>query len=1596
VGAPTINRSEQQEIRGRVARGVLALASAAIVSGIGLLSATSTGHHLATPRLPPLFHLATADSDSTVLEVRSGPGPDSSAIDSSSVALTDSAAADTLTPHPFAPRARPDRPSASIFPRGKRPLGIGMSSAWRHEVVLDTLTGLYRIRERVGEFDVRHPVELDLESYRSARVARGLQSNWATLVEQRARQSQRRNRGGLGFNIVVPGGRSSAFTTIFGKPEVDLRVSGQADIRAGFNYRKSDQQVSLSGSPTQIDPEFKQDLRLGITGSIGDKMRIDVNYDTNNQFDFQNQLKLQYTGYEDEIIQSIEAGNVFLQTPSTLIRGGQSLFGIKSELQLGGVHLTTVMSQQEGQSNTLNIEGGSEATAFDLKPTDYDESKHFYLGYYFRNRWEPAMANPPNLTVAHGFTRLNEIEVWRFELTSPEDENVREIVAMVDLGEDETILDLANEYTSATVNDLPRNERDQYTETDIEILHDIATPPNSYLTLQKGLDETDFQTGRFKRLARGRDYVVDEVLGYISLNQRLQDNHAISVAYRYVANGQVFQVGDFSTDGLGSEQRLVQKLLRPAQPRQPSLSADPPFNPATWYLEMKNIYPLGARGVNPNEFELDIDYEPPGRTPTNRLPGVGEPQTIIQLLGLDRLNEDGADRPDNLFDYLPGFTIEPSKGILIYPYLEPFGTRLEDLIEESPASEADKDQFRSLYIFDRLYSEKKQNARRDTQHDVYQIRGSFKGSVQDFYDLKAFAGLVPGSVRVTSAGDALTENVDFVVDYQSGTVTITNPSYLTAGRDIDISYEQNSFFNLQKKTLLGARADYDLDERLGLGATVMRLSEKSPVDKFRIGEEPISNTIWGVDGALNLEPRWLTRLVDAIPFINTRAKSSIQVNGEFAQLLPGHTQTTAFDRSRDRLKDDDRDFSKDELGGISFVDDFEGFENTFSMAQPGSWQLASPPDSIGFVDAVGTPGLIADSLRTTWRGAFGWYTVNQNMLDELSGTTTARPDAVRIVLIEEVFPNRDISGELDRTLPTLDAYFNPLERGPYNYSGDVRQFLNNPKAAWGGMTQRLPDGFNDFALKNIEFVEFVFQPFPENQQNDAGRDAKLYVDLGFISEDILPNERLNDEDGLSVTTVSETSLDEWGRLPVLAPDRVVRIDKDNGRSEDLGIDGLSSTGGDYPEIVTEQGHFSAYLQSFDPADPDPRYQAERARALNDPSGDDYHYFGNSRYFDDPSFYPPSLYPNGASFQQRLTRYFAGHELNSFEGQTALAENTSIKRGNSRFPDSEDLNLNSTIDTDDSYFQYELPLSRSVLDSLALPESTGDYVVGEIVNGETGVGTGWYQVRIPVKFFTRQVGSIQDFSQIQSVRIWTTGHEVPVTLRFASFELVGSQWQKSEQVAAERDDTGTPGSGDLAISSINNEENAAVYQSPPGTIISTTRLASGTLQNAREQSLVLRVVDLEPGKQLAIFKAFNQGLDFLKYSNVRMFTHAHGVLADGTDLTELPKDEARSKARIFVRLGANESKPIRNSKAKRSIWAPSTLNLVRSTNSRLRVISAASRRIVCSRGRRTILRRPGPCSPFAEHPLWRGSIRSSSEFEIPLTAPVSSLLTFSKT
>ncbi|HYE97219.1 MAG TPA: cell surface protein SprA [Rubricoccaceae bacterium] len=1463
------------------------------------------------PGLPPapVGSAAAPDTtrrDTTRADSTAALPPDSLAADSLGLAA-DTAATDTLAERYF-PLVPADDPRAPLVERRPRPFLGRPGPYWRYEVELDSTELRYRATERVGEQDVRVPQEADFATFREARLRHTLATTFRDLADQRLRRT-RAGRGGLGITIDLPGGNETAFATIFGRNEVDLRVNGQANIDLGVNYVRNELQQAATGRGGQLNPDFGQELTLGITGTIGDKLRVNVNYDTQNTFEFQNQVSLVYTGYDDDIIQRIEAGNVFLQTPSELIRGGQRLFGLRTDLRFGALSLTAVASQQDAEGSVLSIEGGTQTTPFALAPSQYEDNTHFFLAYHFRNHWDRAHENATTPTPSPGFNRIIAVEVWKHDASVNQQggtsggNTANEIVqatALLDLAEpgpgntvpgapERGVLDGADAYLAAfgPVAPLPDTLLDQYDAAELAALRDSASTVN----LEQAFDlrEGDYESARFRRLAEGRDYDFDPFLGRLSLRQALTENEMIGVAYQYADNdGDVMTVGDFgrgSQSGSTNGDRIVLKLMRGNNPV--------PAN-ASWGLTMRNIYRVGGRGLTPSDFDVQVLYEPTSQTPQRTLPNVSfEQRTLLQVLGLDRLNDDGLPQPDDAFDFRDGYTIDRDNGRIIFPVREPFGDYLRraldtgavlgDSVAVTFSGTTEAEAIRR-FAFDTLYSLKPDVAARlFPSLRNYQIAGQYRSAVQSTYEL-GFA-IVENTVRVTSGQVPLNEGTDYTVNYASGTIQIINERYLTPGQNLRIEYERNQFLSLGSKTLLGLRADYAIGPRAGLGATFMRLSEKPLIDKYRIGEEPLSNAIFGLDGHLDADPRWMTRVLDALPLIQTRAPSHVELRGEFAQLLPGHPETFAFEQERDDLREIGRDFQPDEIDGLSFVDDFEGIENVLQLTQPGSWRLTAAPDGAGPDSLAWTPAIpITDPrLPTNWRGLFTWYTLQPSLYNaggvvEQAGGVTA---ATLPIEVTDLFPNRQVPQGQSNLLTPLDLYFDPTRRGPYNYNRDLATaFANNPRDAWGGMVQRLPEGYTDFtARNNIEFIEFIFTPLGGRNGNEpVSPEGTLYLDLGSISEDILPNRLFNGEDGLLEQPLEPGSADAWGRYPTGQASNTVETDDETGRTEDLGLDGLPSRRANpsgAPYVAAEDSVFAPFVSAL-PAGSRAHYMA-----TEDPSGDDYHYFEEQAFFSDPQRFDDGR----ATVQERFSQFFPGHEGNALDAAQDRPEDA---RANSRYPDSEDLNGNANIDLADTYFRYAIPL-----DPAAIPNSP--YFQDEIVTEE---GQTWYLMRVPVRSDAREaIGGIQDFSLIEAFRIWTTGHDRPATIRFGTLELVGSQWLKSERVGIDEDeetDSPDPDAATLFIETVNNEENRTTYAVPIGAVVSRTRDIGGGLRRNREQALVFRVEGLPEGEQRAIYKPFTTNrLDLTKYSNLRLFVHGEGFRREDS-------------VRVFVRLGANET------------------------------------------------------------------------------------------
>ncbi len=1303
----------------------------------------------------------------------------------------------------------------------------------------------YQIISRIQGLEVQLPSIVNFDTYRELKKEQQKQNIRAKLVEE-AKSQQQDRRGLLDFSINVPGGENSAFSTIFGSNEVNLRVNGSANMNVGASIQKLDDGSLPPDLRTRVDPTFNQNLQLNIQGTIGDKLTIATDWDTERQFDFENRLSIVYKGYEDEIIKSIEMGNVSMATGNSLVKGGSSLFGIKAVSELGPLKVTTVVSQQRGKSNTQSISGGSEERSINLRPADYEDGRHFFIDFYNRQEFQRALANPQQILQPY---QITELKVYVRRTQQELGINTVSAIALLDLGVNFDGTDNEGNPTYS----LPGNNFDGFAQSTL----DAFRPIDSNATNEDfGVTSQEYVDALFEELVEGEDYIVNYSLGYISMRTFINSGDAIAVAYTYSnpANpAEVIQVGELDTQ---NSSRTYLKLIRPGGMTTQDRA---------WPLTMRNIYSLGVSGITQEGFELQI-FDTRNNIPETNLPERGE--TLLADLGLDRQNTDGSIGVDAQIDFT-GVTLDAGAGRIMFPYLEPFGERIANVLTNTPSI---PDSVVEALAFTELYDLKPVDARRSSKNTFYEISGTSSGGVSGNFTLGF--GLVEGSVTVTANGVTLVEGTDYEVDYSFGSLTILNDRYLAAGQEIEVEYENNQFAIIGQKNFTGVRAEYSISDDIKIGSTFFRLKEQPLSDKIRIGNEPINNTILGLDAKANFETPWLTRFIDRIPLLQTRTPSNVNFSGEFAQLRPGVAQTNAVQEAIDR-----GDLFKDEENGLVFIDDFEGAEYTISFSNPTRWNLASAPAAL--------PGILEDQnyfmdlspstiqtpqfrkARADLRSQFSWYTIPRNISVEQSAVTAE----VETVRINDIFQGRVVNQqETDRITP-LDVYYDPSARGQYNYNMGLKDLLDlEPEKTWGGMTAVIPTGQEDLVQNNIEFLEFWVQAVLPNGEDPTGQvpdyDGKIYIDLGTISEDIVPNARLNTEDGFSTTINNLTEDDPSGQprsyIPPTPPVPLGQFSTDQRALEDIGLDGAPNPGTVGAENRDESVLFREFIDEM-------RIQygegsAEFEAIEQDPSNDDYAYYNQNSVRNLP-------------LNQRFWRLLGYHD-----GNTPESGGSDNKTAITLKPDTEGLISASSILQTNSYYQYELDFNPADIDELEVGGLNG-FIVDKIER-DPSYRT-WYLVRVPLKEFTRKYGQIESFQNISHMRVWMSGYKKPFTLRFATFEFVGSQWNKIDNL------TESPSTLDgFEISTINIEENANrvpfPYRQPEGSIRAVNRGAQiQTVQN--EQSLVLSVESLGPGEIHMVKRVYAGNLNLLNYSNLRMFVHGEGF-------------DDRGDAELVIRMG----------------------------------------------------------------------------------------------
>ena len=1283
-------------------------------------------------------------------------------------------------------------------------------------VEYDDTANVYLVGQKIGGRFLTTPMLLSPEEY----------AQWS-LKRQMADFFRKKNAD----NVAAKGKNKFDFSDmhfnlgpaekIFGPGGVRIKTTGTAELKLGGSIQSTDNPSLPVRNRKTTAMDFDEKINLNMTGKVGDKLDMSLNYNTDATFDFDTKnIKLRYEGKEDEIIKLVEAGNVSFPSQNSLITGASNLFGIRTDMQFGRLKLQTVFSQKKSSSTSVSSKGGVQLTPFEIGVADYEENRHFFLSHYFRERYDASMRQLPNLTTGVQITR---VEVWVTNKTGTT-ANTRNIIALADLGESRSARWGGGGSTSAAPANTANGEY-QAMVTD----YAAARQAEQTTTVLDGVPQftggTDYEQLSSARLLSSSEYSVNTALGYLSLRTTLQPDQVLAVAYEYTLGGRTYQVGEFAADHTNTSEALFVKALKNTSnhPQQ--------FN---WPLMMKNVYYLAAQ-VERTKFRLDIKFQSDtAGVWLNYIPEQHVKEVpLLRLLGCDRLDDNNRPNSNGYFDYVEGYTIR--EGRVFLPAVEPFGQTLRQYLTSHGVSQEEADR----YAFPELYDTTRTAAKQMAEKNKYTLSGQYRGSSANVISLGAY-NVPQGSVVVTAGGVTLTEGSDYSVDYSAGEVTILNQSIIDAGTNVNVSLESDNSYGMQRKTMLGLNWQYDLSKALQLGGTLQYLTEQPLTSKVAMGSEPLRNMLWGLNVNWRQESQWLTNMLDRLPFLHCTKPSQLSFTGEFAQLVAGQAGGTQ--------------------SHASYIDDFENAKSGIDVSNPKAWVMSSVPSM--FPEHADR-----DSVTSGFnRALLAWYTIDPLFTYRSSSLTPSHIKSdlqqlsnhyVRAVYVSELYPNRQQSSYsgATSTLSILNLAYYPEERGAYNLTtaltADGR--LRHPQQRWGGMMRRLDT--NDFEAANIDYVEFwLLDPFVyTNRQGDAADyGGDLYINLGEVSEDILRDGKKFAESNMPVDGEGTFTRTAWGKVPQ-QPTQTYAFATTAGarKKQDVGLNGLTD------EEERSQPAYAHFLHGVQVND------SVRAVLNADPANDNYHYFRGRDYDEQRT-----------SILERYKR------INMPQGNSPDSESqtegydTSYKTT----PDVEDINQDYTLNEYERYYQYRVSIRPEDM-------RLGSNHITDIREATVSLRDGtqetvrWYQFRIPINQYDERVGSISDFTSIRFMRMFLTGFRHPIVLRFGSLDLVRGEWRVYQQALSNTASTGT-----IAVSGVNIEENndkqPVNYVLPPG-VSRVTDPSQPQLVEDNEQAMSLTVRNLAPDEAKAVYK--NTTLDLRRYKHLQMFVHANHLINDVTGL-----------------------------------------------------------------------------------------------------------------
>jgi cell surface protein SprA len=788
--------------------------------------------------------------------------------------------------------------------------------------------------------------------------------------------------------------------------------------------------------------------------------------------------------------------------------------------------------------------------------------------------------------------------------------------------------------------------------------------PNDPDTSESNLESYE---GYFTRLDPS-DYFVDRALGYIVMNMALQESEVLAVAYRdsmyHLTHGQFGEYGTLP-DSAGTFKQATIPILKLIKPRNPRPSDE------TWYLEWKNVYSLGGRDIDREGFEVKIYYKPPSGDPQESHNIDGNPRSFLNIFGLDNVDEYGNPNPDNVIDIDPNI-LSLARGELIFPDLTPFNPEGDSPLPDEMRTRAIYDTTLTTYI-------------RQQSKFYIQVKSSKRSPS---YSLGM--NVIEGTEEVLLNGARLQRDKDYNIDYFSGQLTILNEEATNPNANVEINYESQRLMSVDKKSLMGVRAEYNLWEegtnKSFIGGTLLYLNQRTIDRRIRVGRDaPMRNLVWDVNTALQFQTNFITRALDALPLLNVSGPSSVSFEGEIAQVVPNPNTL-----NNESTGDND---------GVAYLDDFEGANRKISL---GVLRSGWGPSSAPIIN-----GTKADLAR---RGLLFWY------------------NPFHQVQIQEIWPDREVTTNFGGTtrIHVLTLVFTPGHT-----SGTT---------SWSGIQRALSAGYAD--QTDSRFLELWVQ----------GDHGRLHIDLGYISEDVIPNQKLNTEDKRRGGFRNDL-LDE---------------------GEDTGIDGI--LGVDPPTQFYPHEPSSVVYGTAAPYD------------FWDINGD------STKQNDEPWSYDDWKYATGGD-------YFSNDgSINGTEGNK--------NDGITIYPDTEDLNRNGDVDLNNDYFEFSFSLEKDHPDTIHIEGGKGNlagwrlYRIPLAYPDNTVGNPDWSRI----EFARIWIDSLDT----QSL---PPGQESAV-ISIAEINLVGNEWKLRGVAPNDTSTYDISDDSTLTIAVINTHDNPE-YEAPPG-------------------------------------------------------------------------------------------------------------------------------------------------------------------------------------